>query len=109
MAETLQQENDRLRKEIRLLKLDASKRAFYALNRIVNQQVDLLNDFDIKSNVEGKKSENAAFERTQSIWKEMPKLVSELNNLRAELKIDGEAKINDEEVWLPTSVESMAD
>lgn len=108
MAETIQQEVERLRKEIRWLKLDGSKRAFYALNRIVNQQVDLLNDFDIKSTVVGKKSENAEFERTQSIWKEMPKLVSELNNLRAELKIDGE-KITDEEVWLPTSVESMAD
>jgi hypothetical protein len=108
--EKLKQENEKLRKENRLLRVDSSKRSFFALNRIINQQVDLLNDFDIKSNVEGKKSENASFERTQSIWKELPKLISELNSLRSEMKIDGETNAaDDEEILIPISPETMAD
>lgn len=104
--ETLKQENEKLRKENRLLRTDSSVRAFFALNRIINQQIDLLNDFDLKSNVEGKKSENAAFERTQSIWKEMPKLVSELNSLRNEMKIDD--KEDEEEILIEYSPENVA-
>lgn len=107
-TEQLKKEIAQLRKENRWLRVDSSKRSFFALNRIINQQVDLLNDFDIKENVTGKKSENAQFERTQSIWKELPKLISELNLLRVEMKIDGDDEVIDEEILLPISPEMMA-
>ena len=106
--ESLKKQVAKLEKENRWFRVDSSKRSFFALNRIINQQVDLLNEFDIKTNVEGKKSENAQFERTQSIWKELPKLITELNSLRADMKIDGD-DIIDEEVLLPISPEMIAD
>lgn len=106
--ESLKKQVAKLEKEVRWFRVDSSKRSFFALNRIINQQVDVLNDFDIKTNVTGKKSENAEFERTQSIWKELPKLITELNSLRSEMKIDGE-DVTDEEVLLPISPEMIAD
>ena len=44
---------------------DPEKRAYFSLVRIVNQQVDYLNDFNIKTNIGGKASEDATFARTQ--------------------------------------------
>lgn len=106
--EQLQKENELLKKENRWLRVDSTKRSFYCQNRIINMQIDLLNDFDLSENIKGKKSENATFERMQSLWKELPKLVSELNNMRSELKIDGDDNIEDEEVLLPISPEMIA-
>jgi chromosome condensin MukBEF ATPase and DNA-binding subunit MukB len=105
----LKRKNEKIEKENRWLRIDSSKRSFYALNRVINQQVDLLNDFEISDSIEGKKSENAKFERMQSLWKEMPKLVTELNDLRDRMKIDPDQDLQDEEVWLPISPEMIAD
>jgi hypothetical protein len=109
MTDNLEQLNRRiaeLEKENRWLRVDSTKRAFYALNRLINQQVDLINDFDLKANIGGKKSEDATFERVHVIWKELPKLTGELNDLRDQLKIDGEAA--EEEIMLPISPEMIA-
>lgn len=104
---TLEEEVIKLRKENKWLRVDSSKRSFYALNRIINQQVEILNDFDIADNIAGKKNENAAFERVQSLWKGLQALQADLSKMRSELKIDGE-EVVDEEVLLPISPEMIA-
>lgn len=104
---TLEEEVIKLRKENKWLRVDSSKRSFYALNRIINQQVDILNDFDISENISGKKTENAAFERVQSLWKGLQALQSDMSKMRSELKIDGDDVV-DEEVLLPISPEMVA-
>jgi hypothetical protein len=104
----LKRRNEKLEKENRWLRVDSTKRAFYSLNRVLNQQVDLLNDFEISENIQGKKAENAAFERMQSIWKGLADMQADLSRMRTDMKIDGE-DVNDEEVLLPISPEMIAD
>lgn len=55
---------------------------------IVRQMVEYIKDFNIKSNIEGKKSENAMYERTEKIWNELPSMISSMNKLKVELKIE---------------------
>lgn len=85
MAETVEE----LKKKLELYEKDAEKRAYYALVRIVNMQVDYLNNFDIKNKIAGKASEDATFARTQGIWENLPKMISSLNELKIALKIKG--------------------
>lgn len=104
MSETIEQ----LRKKLEQFEKDPEKRAYFALVRIVNMQVDYLNDFNIKSNIGGKASEDATFARTQGIWENLPKMISSLNDLKTVLKI----KRSDEESEQRnqrTSPESIAD
>jgi hypothetical protein len=84
MAETIEE----LKKKLAQYEKDPEKRAYFALVRIVNMQVDYLNDFNIKSNIGGKASEDATFARTQGIWENLPKMISSLNDLKTILKIN---------------------
>lgn len=83
MSETIEQ----LKKKLEQYEKDPEKRAYFALVRIVNMQVDYLNEFNIKSNIGGKASEDATFARTQTIWENLPKMISSLNDLKTILKI----------------------
>lgn len=84
MAEPKIQE---LLKELEYYKTDPEKRGYFALRRIVNQQIDYLNDFNIKTNVGGKASEDATFARTQTMWEKLPSMITSLTDLKSVLKI----------------------
>ncbi len=76
-----------LQEELNLYKKDPQKRGYFALIRILNQQVDYLANFQIASKIGGKASDDATFARTQGIWENLPKMISSLNELKIELKI----------------------
>ncbi len=79
-----------LQDELALYKNDPQKRGYFALIRILNQQIDYLADFNIKNKIGGKASEDATFARTQGIWENLPKMISSLNELKVDLKITKE-------------------
>jgi hypothetical protein len=93
-----------LQEELALYKNDPQKRAYFGLVRILNQQVDYLADFNIRNKIGGKASEDATFARTQSIWENLPKMISSLNELKVELKITKE----DEADYGTPFIESVA-
>jgi hypothetical protein len=66
---------------------DVAVAGFLAYVDIVRQQIDYVKEFKIKSNIEGKKSENAMYERTEAIWKNLPDMISSVNRLKLELGI----------------------
>jgi|CXWK01.1.fsa_nt_gi hypothetical protein len=104
MAENIEE----LKKKLEYYEKDPEKRAYFSLVRIVNQQVDYLNGFDIKNNIAGKASEDATFARTQGIWEKLPSMITSLNDLKTVLKI----KRQDEEEEFKrqrTTPESVAD
>lgn len=76
-----------LERENELLKKDPIKRGYFALCRIQNLQVDLLNDFDLKSRISDNKKETLEYERVESIWTKLPTMITNLNLLKTELKI----------------------
>jgi hypothetical protein len=79
-----------LEQKLRLYENDPDKSGFFALKRIVNQQVDYLRNFTIKDRISGKASEDATYARSKEMWESLPKMISELNGLKRELRINNE-------------------
>ncbi len=87
MAENIED----LRNRLSLFENDASKRGFYSLNRIVNQQIEFLNTFNIKSKISSEeKADVVTYKNAKELWENLPKMISALNQLRIEMKIDGD-------------------
>lgn len=66
---------------------DVAIAGYLAYVNIVRQQVDYIKEFKIKENIDGKKSESAMYDRTESIWKNLPTMISSMNSLKIELNI----------------------
>lgn len=67
---------------------DLALKGYRSFVKIVQQQVDFLDDFNLKSNIDGKKSETAIYDRASDLWSNLPKMISSLKHLQAELKIE---------------------
>lgn len=86
--ESLKKELEYYKKKFAIGEQDVAISGYMAYVNIVRQQVEHVKDFNIKSNIEGKKSENAMYERTEAIWKNLPDMISSMNRLKLELKIE---------------------
>lgn len=86
--ETLKNKVSYYEKKLSIGEFDLAHKAYLSYVKIVQQQVDYINEFNIKSNISGKKAETAEYERAESMWSSLPKMISELNRLKAELKIE---------------------
>lgn len=91
----MNEEMDKLKKELEFYKdkfsvaeKDVAVDGYLAYVNIVRQQVDYIKDFKIKDNIDGKKSESAMYDRTESIWKNLPSMISSMNSLKLELNIE---------------------
>ncbi len=85
---------------------DLAMRGYLSFVKVVNQQVNYLDDFDIKTNISGKKAETAEYDRAESLWNNLPKMISSLNHLKAELKIEFDENEGKPKVG-PTSPQSI--
>jgi hypothetical protein len=99
---------EELSQKVAYYETDPEKRAYFSLVRILNQQVDCLNDFYIKSNITGKASEDATFARTQGIWEKLPSMITSLNDLKTVLKIKKVDEEEDAKRRVGTTPESIA-
>lgn len=87
--ESLKRENEALKKELALYKKDATYRGFYVQNKIANQQIDILENFDIETEIKKNPKDDKYFDRAKGLWEGMPDMISGLNKLKTELKITG--------------------
>ena len=78
-----------LEKENRLYKMDATIRGYYVQNKIVNQQIDLLDKFSLETEIKLNPKEDKFYDRAMSLSDNMPKTIASLNALKTELKITG--------------------
>lgn len=78
-----------LEKENALYKNDASIRGYYVQNKIVNQQIDLLDKFDLEKEIKLNPKEDKFYDRAIALSDNMSKTITALNALRSELKISG--------------------
>lgn len=85
--EKLLKELEYYKKKFSLAEHDVALNGYLAYVNIVKQQVAYIKDFDIKANIEGKKSESAMYDRTEAIWKNLPSMISSMNSLKIELNI----------------------
>ena len=89
-VEKLKKQVDLLEKKLALYEKDATYRGFYALNRIVNQQVDFLNQFDLKHEIGQSPRDDKVYDRAKGIWESFKTLVADLKSLKSDLNIDDE-------------------
>lgn len=102
--EKLKTENEALKQRLSLYEIDATFRGYYALNKIVNQQINRLQKFDIESEIGQNSKEDKIYDRTKAIWEGLKEMISDLNILKAELKISGDEDKDNKKVPFIESV-----
>lgn len=64
---------------------DVATRGYRATIKMLEQQIVVLNDFDLKSNIE---QADKKYDRVIKIFNEMPKIITELKDLKDKLGIE---------------------
>lgn len=68
---------------------DATIRGYYVQNKILNQQVDILDEFKFGEEIKKTTKDDKYYDRAKALWEGMPDMIAGLNKLKAELKITG--------------------
>ncbi len=84
----LQKELDHYKRIYSLKEQDLAISGYIAYVNFVRQQVDYIKDFKVKENIEGKKTETVVYDRAISMGESLPDMISKMNRLKIELKID---------------------
>lgn len=66
---------------------DPVKNAFLVYLKMMNQQVEYLNDFKLKSLITSVDKESPEYKRAMEMVDSLPKMITSVNELRATLKI----------------------
>jgi hypothetical protein len=76
-----------LEKENSLLTKDPFKRGYFSLARIVNQQIDILNQVDLKKEIGSNPKEDKQYDRIAGLWVGLKPMLINLKELKSEMKI----------------------
>lgn len=79
-------------KELNDVIKDPSKRGYYALNKILYQQIEYLENFNIKEQIGADPKQDKIYDRAKGIWEGLKTMILDCRALKSELKIP-----NDEE------------
>ena len=71
---------------------DPAKRGYYALNKILYQQIEFLEDFNLKDQIGADPKQDKIYDRAKGIWEGLKTMILDCRTLKGELKIP-----NDEE------------
>lgn len=108
-VEVLKKQVDVLEKKLALYEKDATYRAFYALNRIVNQQIDCMNKFNLEKEIGQNPKDDKVYDRVKGLWESFKTLVTDLRSLKSDLGINDSEEERDRMIKNKiTSPESMA-
>lgn len=73
---------------------DTAKAAYLVLVKILKQQTEYLDKFDISLKIGSLAKEDAVYPRAMEMVENLPKMITAVSNLRIELKMDGGEKKN---------------
>lgn len=85
----LKSQVEKLEKENALYKKDATFRGYYVQNKIVNQQIDILEEFNLDEEIKKNPKDDKFYDRAMKLSEGMPDTIIGLNKLKVELKITG--------------------
>jgi hypothetical protein len=86
--EELQKELAFYKAKFSLAESDVAVKGYLAYVKIVQEMVKHIENFSISVNIDGAKKDTVMYDRTESIWKQLPDMISSLNRLKMELKIE---------------------
>jgi hypothetical protein len=103
--QVLEQANQELKKIIK----DPSRRGYYALNKILYQQIEYLESFNLKVQIEADPKQDKIYERVTKIWEGLKIMILDCRSLKAELKIPSDEEEKEMKKIYRTTPESIAD
>lgn len=71
---------------------DPAKKGYLVLVKILNQQNEYLDKFNISDKIGSLAKEDAVYPRAKEMWDDLPAMITKLSNLKIELKMEGEDK-----------------
>ena len=86
----LERENEELKKKLKQYESPGDMRAYYAMQRILNQQADFLNKFDLEYQIKIFERDDKVYDRTSELWEKLPGTISKLALLKTEIGITGD-------------------
>lgn len=78
-----------LEQKLRLYQLPGEVRSFYAMQKMLNQQADFLDKFELEKEIKTFEKDNKVYDRASDIWEKLPGNISKVNALKSELSITG--------------------
>jgi hypothetical protein len=79
-----------LEQKLALYENDPEKSGYFALRRIVNDQIRVLNAFELKTEIAANPKEDKKYDRTKGLWEGLQPMIASLKALRQELRITPE-------------------
>lgn len=79
---------------------DATIRGYYVQNKILNKQVNILDEFKFSEEIKKTSKDDKYYDRAKALWEGMPDMIAGLNKLKIELKITGEKDKDEKKVPL---------
>lgn len=86
-TEKLKKELDYYKKKFSVAEFDLAIDGYLSYVALVKQQVDFIKDFNIKNNIEGKKTETVLYDRAMAMGESLPDMITKMNKLKVELNI----------------------
>lgn len=88
---------------------DPAKRGYYALNKILYQQIEYLEKFNLKEQIGGNPKDDKIYERTTKIWEGLKTMIMDCRQLKSELQITSDEEEKEMKKIYLTTPESIAD
>lgn len=88
---------------------EPSKRGYYALNKILYQQIEYLENFNLKEQIGADPKQDKIYERAKGLWEGLKIMILDCRTLKSELKIPFEEETKEINKIYRTTPESMAD
>lgn len=89
---------------------DPSKRGYYALSKILYQQIEYLEKFDLKKQIGENPKDDKIYDRTKGIWEGLKTMIMDCRALKSELKVSSaEEEAEFKKFQNRTTPESMAE
>lgn len=76
-----------LEQKLALFEDEPEKSGYFALKRILNAQIKILNKFDLDTEIGQNPKDDKKYDRTKSLWEGLKPMIVELKNLKVELGI----------------------
>ena len=84
-----------LEQKVALYEKDPYKRGYFSLQRMVNQQIDLMNEFNLRKEVDTDPKDSKKYDRVKGIWEGLKEMLLDLKTLKGEMKISSSDDLDD--------------
>jgi transcriptional regulator with XRE-family HTH domain len=88
---------------------DPSKRGYFALCKILYQQIEYLEQFDLKKQIAENPKEDKVYDRTKGIWEGLKTMIIDCRTLKQELGVSNEDEEKEVKKISRITPETMSD